>query len=342
MRLSVIVPVYNVEKFLPRYLDSLLRQDLQAEEYEVICVNDGSPDGCGAILAEYGQKHPDIFKVITQENGGLSAARNTGMKVAQGEYITFIDSDDYVIDGAYRYLLDHFCAEQKPDVLHFQYRSVLTDGITLADPEAKPDGKILFDGDGVEAYNKDKLSCVWNKFFRRQFLQEHHIEFEILLFEDNLFNFCVFRCHPRLIIVSSSIVRYEQGNTGSIIHTRDKERVIVQLRDLHYLITLMNHYLEEVPELASAIEINLKNFHDTFSKKLCCIDLTHDEWSYHTRMLRPDNIPLLDDKKESTALGRLILWLTSHSLSSYFIYRLAYSFMTLWHDVGVRKLFIHS
>ena len=109
MKLSVIVPVYNVEKFLPRCLDSLLRQGLEVGEYEVICVNDGSPDGCGKILADYERKHPDLINVITQKNGGLSAARNTGMLRARGEYLVFIDSDDYVVDGAFRYLYDHFC-----------------------------------------------------------------------------------------------------------------------------------------------------------------------------------------------------------------------------------------
>ena len=66
MKLSVIVPIYNVEKFLPRCLDSLLRQGLSASEFEVICVNDGSPDNCAQILADYEKKHPDIFRVITQ------------------------------------------------------------------------------------------------------------------------------------------------------------------------------------------------------------------------------------------------------------------------------------
>ena len=109
MKLSVIVPVYNVERFLPRCLDSLLRQGMEAGEWEVICVNDGSPDNSAAILAEYEKKYPDVFKVITQENQGLGGARNTGTALAQGEWIAYLDSDDYIIDGAYRYLLDHFC-----------------------------------------------------------------------------------------------------------------------------------------------------------------------------------------------------------------------------------------
>ena len=130
MKLSVIVPVYNVEKFLPRCLDSLLRQGLEVGEYEVICVNDGSPDNCAPILAEYEQKFPGIFRVITQENQGLGEARNTGMKAAQGEWITFVDSDDYVIDSGYKYLLGHFC-DERMDVLQFRNVPVYTDGKTL-------------------------------------------------------------------------------------------------------------------------------------------------------------------------------------------------------------------
>ena len=99
--LSVIVPFYNVERFISECLDSVFDQDIPLSEYEVICVNDGSPDNCAQILAEYEQKYPGIFRVITQENRGLGEARNTGMKVAQGEYIAFVDSDDYVVDGGW-------------------------------------------------------------------------------------------------------------------------------------------------------------------------------------------------------------------------------------------------
>lgn len=305
MKLSVIVPVYNVEKFLPRCLNSLLRQGLEAEEYEIICVNDGSPDGCGKILADYEQKYPDIIHVITQKNGGLSAARNTGMLLARGEYLVFIDSDDYVVDGSFRYLYDHFCAEQpvadspegenfptasgKPDVLNFCYRNVFTDGVTLADPDAKPDGKILFDGDGDEAYNKNMISMVWNNFYRHQFLLEHQLKFEIVVFEDNLFNFDVCRVHPRFVMVSCNVNRYEQCNEGSIMQTLDKERVLVQLNDLYYHMSLMYHYLEaeKTPDLAPGAWQALRSFHRTFRNKLCRISLTRDEWSRYTRLLRP-------------------------------------------------------
>ena len=342
MKLSVIVPVYNVEKFLPRCLDSLLRQGMEAGEYEIICVNDGSPDGSGKILADYERKHPDLINVVTQKNGGLSAARNTGMLLARGEYLVFIDSDDYVIDGAFRYLYDHFCAEQKPDVLHFQYKMVFTDGVTLVDPDAKPDGEILFDGDGVEAYNKNMDSMVWNKFYRHQFLTEHHLTFEIVVFEDNLFNFDVFRLHPRLVIVSCNVNRYEQCNGGSIMRTVNKERVLVQLNDLYYHVYLMYHYLEseETPDLAPAARRLLLSHHCNFRNKLCHISLTRDEWSRYIRLLRPRGIALLERQKEPTRLGRTIEWLKNRSLRSYPIYRLTYWLYTYVFEGRVRKMIV--
>ena len=97
MLLSIVIPVYNVEDYLRECLDSVLRQTLK--DLEVICVDDGSMDGSPAILAEYARKDPRI-KVVTRANGGLSAARNTGMDAATGKYIYFLDSDDWIVDDA--------------------------------------------------------------------------------------------------------------------------------------------------------------------------------------------------------------------------------------------------
>ena len=101
--ISVIVPVYNVEAFLPRCVDSILAQTY--ENLEIILVDDGSPDGCGTICDGYAAKDNRV-KVIHKENGGLSSARNTGLESAAGEYITFVDSDDWIEPDAYAHLLE--------------------------------------------------------------------------------------------------------------------------------------------------------------------------------------------------------------------------------------------
>ena len=95
MKLSIIVPVYNVEAFLSKCVDSLLAQDLPKEDYEVILVDDGSTDGSGALCDTLAAEHGNI-RVIHQQNHGLSGARNAGIPAASGDYILFVDSDDYL------------------------------------------------------------------------------------------------------------------------------------------------------------------------------------------------------------------------------------------------------
>ncbi|MBR5493721.1 MAG: glycosyltransferase family 2 protein [Alistipes sp.] len=96
--LSIIIPVFNVENYLRECLDSLLQQDLTA--CEVLCVNDGSTDGSLAILHEYQAAHLDVFRVFTQTNQGQAAARNKALDEAKGEFVVFLDSDDYYLPNA--------------------------------------------------------------------------------------------------------------------------------------------------------------------------------------------------------------------------------------------------
>ena len=101
--ISVIIPVYKVEKYLPKCLDSVLNQSYS--NLEIILVDDGSPDNCGEICDEYA-KQDERFKVIhCEKNGGASAARNKGLEIATGDYIAFIDSDDYVTEKYLRTLV---------------------------------------------------------------------------------------------------------------------------------------------------------------------------------------------------------------------------------------------
>ncbi|MCR5091016.1 MAG: glycosyltransferase [Oscillospiraceae bacterium] len=103
MKLSIIVPVYNVEKYLAACLDSLM--DESVGDYEVIAVNDGSTDGSRAILSDYEARYPLTLHVLDTTNGGLGHARNVGMSAAQGEYLLFVDSDDTLTAGAVREII---------------------------------------------------------------------------------------------------------------------------------------------------------------------------------------------------------------------------------------------
>lgn len=121
-KLSIIVPVYNVERYLPKCVDSLLCQNLLPEEYEIILVDDGSPDRCGKICEEYASDHANV-KVIHRDNGGLSAARNSGIEEAQGQYIQFVDSDDFLEPNVLKTLVNKMETD-KLDVLRFNYQNV--------------------------------------------------------------------------------------------------------------------------------------------------------------------------------------------------------------------------
>ena len=113
---SIIVPVYNVEKYLPACLDSLINQTLQ--DIEIICVNDCSPDGSDTVLQQYAEKD-DRIKIVNHEyNQGLGAARNTGVRVASANYIGFVDSDDYVATDMFELLYN---AIQDNSQISFQY-----------------------------------------------------------------------------------------------------------------------------------------------------------------------------------------------------------------------------
>lgn len=344
MKLSVIVPVYNVEKFLPRCLDSLLRQGMEDGEYEIICVNDGSPDRSGDILATYKQRYPGIFRIITQENQGLGGARNTGTAAARGKWVAYLDSDDYVIDGAYRYLLDHFCVKKneirkewkskdyesdgsdeqegwEPDVVCFASCNIYTDGISLADPDAKPDGEITYEGDGVEAYNRWTLHYVWSKLYRRTFLVENHIESVLMICEDELWNFDVFRHHPRTRIVTSKVVRYENGNTQSIMKITSREVVLVQLNDLYYNMLIVRRYLDEGnTELAPAAHRLLGGYRKIYYTKMLNANLNRNDWKRYTQILNVSKMGENALEYENSLAGKVIALLKYMAGHSYFEY----------------------
>jgi glycosyltransferase involved in cell wall biosynthesis len=105
LRLSIIIPFYNVEKYIAECLDSVYAQDIPESEYEVICVNDCSPDNSRQIVLEYQKKHDNLILIEHETNKMLGAARNTGLRAAQGKYVWFIDSDDYIVQNVLNTLL---------------------------------------------------------------------------------------------------------------------------------------------------------------------------------------------------------------------------------------------
>jgi len=117
MKLSIIVPVFNVEKFLEKCILSLVNQDIDCHVYEIIAINDGSTDSSSIILENLKQKISNLI-IINQENKGLSGARNTGFNAAQGDYIICVDSDDYLLPNTLKHLL-YLVKKNNLDILEF-------------------------------------------------------------------------------------------------------------------------------------------------------------------------------------------------------------------------------
>ena len=131
--LSVILPCYNVAKYIERAVDSILRQDF--EDYEVIIINDGSPDNLLDICKKWGGK--SNFKIITTANQGVAQARNEGLRVAIGEYVFFMDPDDYINQGMFREVMSK-CHEGNFDAVHFGFQKIYEDQGGLHYDKAEP------------------------------------------------------------------------------------------------------------------------------------------------------------------------------------------------------------
>lgn len=211
-RLSIIIPVYNVASYIKRCLESVLSQDHVLLDIELIivddCGQDQSMDVVDQILAAYNGSI--LCKVLRHEkNLGLSAARNTGLKAANGDYVLFIDSDDYLLPNSISYFLE--AGKQYPNV------DVLMGNVV--DPHSA-EGWIpsikqpLLLNDPVEImrrlFNRQIYTCAWNKLIRREVLLEHHIEFfEGILFEDNLWSYQLLSCITTIVLLPRATYFYE-------------------------------------------------------------------------------------------------------------------------------------
>lgn len=171
--ISVIVPVYKVEPYLRQCIDSILAQTYT--DFELILVDDGSPDNCGAICDEYA-KHDDRIRVIHQENGGLSAARNTGIDAARGEYLTFIDGDDWVKNNHIENL--YMCAKTySADIAVCDSMEFWDDSQTICTANTPSQ---ITSMTGIEAAKKvylvgSGISIVaWAKLFSRSLTEQMH------------------------------------------------------------------------------------------------------------------------------------------------------------------------
>jgi glycosyltransferase involved in cell wall biosynthesis len=165
--LSIIVPIYNVEEFLEECINSILIQEFK--DYELILVDDGSPDGCGEICDDYAAKDSRI-KVIHKTNGGLSSARNAGIDIAQGSYLSFIDSDDFISSDYYLGNMQYLLSHQEVDMLVAQ----VCHYDKVNNKTGYNSAKLLSSRKGILEYmfSADYIASAWINIYRSEIFKE--------------------------------------------------------------------------------------------------------------------------------------------------------------------------
>ena len=226
MKFSVVIPVFNVEAYLRDCLDSVLSQTY--DDWQAICINDGSTDGSADILNEYAA-HERRMKVITQPNGGLSAARNAGIKAAEGEYVLFLDSDDWLEKNALEALSANL---EDEDMLCFSGRRFFESERAYHDADQLKAQTYL---SGMDYYNENALLsrdfafvCVVLRIYKREFLSRHNLRFKEGIFhEDNLFTPLACYYAEKVKVINECLYDY-RVRSNSITTTINVKR----LRDL--------------------------------------------------------------------------------------------------------------
>jgi len=288
--LSVIVPVYNAEVCLSRCLDSLLNQGV--EDYEVICVNDGSTDGSLEILNGYVERHSDVVRVITQVNGGVSKARNAGLDAARGDVVAFCDADDYLVPNAYDYLLKNFW---RSDIDVLKYNSVTLDRRMLKvwEEPKHVSGKILFEGSGHDFYCKFHPCFVWCNLYRKLFLDQHNIRFGQQGYaEDIAFSLDMFMCNPHCVAVDANVYRYTISDQ-QLTRCRSKESMCRMVSDLIDLFQKLCDYATKYRELKPSIDKHKEELMLSCISRILSADYEKKSWrDVKDRLHQVDVLPM--------------------------------------------------
>ena len=213
-KISVIIPVYKVEQYLATCLESVLAQTF--DDFEVICVNDGSPDNCGKILEDYAKKDNRI-KVITQENKGLSMARNQGLKVAKGEYIFFLDSDDCMHPDLLK--ITYMAAKKnKADLVSFHAVKLKADVPFIIKKFCKKECRGICTTHPLfyqKRWGRYYLHLnVWTKLFSKRSLKGLNF-IPGITYEDYPFTYAVLLRHPKTVFLPIALYGYRY-NPASI------------------------------------------------------------------------------------------------------------------------------
>lgn len=218
MKYSFIVPIYNVEEYLCRCIDSMLAQTYK--EYEIILIDDGSTDSSGAIADSYAEKYKDKIIVEHQVNTGLGGARNKGITLSTGEYLVMVDSDDYISEKMLE-VVDFYLSRNKNDILIFDFVIENEDGEKII--------QHLHNTKGYEQITDKKFisetPAAWNKIYRASLFKENNIRYPARIFYEDLATTPCLAIHACNIGVIDEALYYYIQRESSIMHSKNADRM---------------------------------------------------------------------------------------------------------------------
>ncbi|MCQ2479842.1 MAG: glycosyltransferase [Clostridia bacterium] len=256
-KVSIVLPIYNVEKYLPQCLESVVNQSYK--NLEIICVNDGSPDGSEEIVKSYAEKDSRMV-LINQKNQGLSGARNTGINAATGEYIMFLDSDDWIDTDTCKTAVEQMEKENAQLVMWSYVREFPDTSIPKNIFDVPENETIVFENQSMENLhrriagltgeelrspeNADSAVTAWGKLFKTAVIKENNCLFtdtKIIGTEDALFNLEAFSYVKKAVFINKYFNHYRKDNGTSLTRSY-KASLFNQWQELY---TRMGRIIEE-------------------------------------------------------------------------------------------------
>lgn len=232
--ITIVIPVYNVARYLPRALDSALAQTWS--DYEIVCVDDGSTDGCADILAQYAAKSSRI-RTVRQENAGLAAARNTGIRAARGKWLYFMDSDDYIHPQLLECTI-HFARKYTAELVYFNMKTTTRDDEPMPAISPEQIRHVVTERPILLSPPHRGSMCV--KLFARHLFDEVMFDPDMRFGEDLHLSYRLLARPLRTVVLDAVFYYYRIGREGSLTSASmvNMRRVECELKNLRMLIEL--------------------------------------------------------------------------------------------------------
>ena len=278
-KVSVIVPVYNVDKYVDKCLNSLVNQTLN--DIEIIVVNDGSTDASEEIVKKYINKYPNLIKYIKQENQGLSDARNNGLKLVTSDYVMFVDSDDYVCNNILEKMYNKIL-EENSDFVICGNNVVNEEDLIISSTYPNMN-------DNQDIITKMLLGnlCAWNKIIKKELLEDKDLAFRSRVwYEDIDFSFKLFIKAKKMSFLEENLYNYLLRD-GSIMNSKNLSRNLELLDAFDAIISYTKKY----------------NVYEKYYKEIEFLAINHIYISCIVRIITNLNV----DKKEKNKLLKKML-----------------------------------